>query len=418
MKRHTSYLLPLALAACSGGTTPGEISSSKQRETAANVSADQLTAAATSERTFGVALYAQLVDGTGGNVFFSPHSIEEALSMTYAGAAGETAAQMRSVLAYTLPDDQIHQAMNGLDLALESRGKGQVGVDGNPFKLSVANALWGQSGYTFLPAFLDTLAQSYGAGVHPLDFEHAPDPSRITINDWVASETNDKIKDLLAEGSVTSNTRLVLTNAVYFNASWATPFAAAETTIAPFTTLAGSTVQAPTMHAGFEGSGYASGGVEAVQLDYAGHELSMIVIQPDDLAQYESQLTPAVLDALVGKLEHAYVTLSLPKWKVTDSHDLVAPLRALGMTDAFESADFSGIDGAKDFVIQDVVHKAYIAVDEKGTEAAAATAVVDETTSITTKQLTLTFDHPYLYVIRDNATGAIVFMGRIADPTL
>ena len=416
MNRHVSYVLPLALAACSGSGT-GEISSSKQRETAPSISADEIASAATSERTFGLALYGQLAKASPGNVFFSPHSIEEALSMTYAGAAGATASQMRSVLAYALPDDKIHQAMNGLDLALESRGHGQVGVDGNPFKLSVANALWGQTGYSFLPTFLDTLAQSYGAGVRPLDFVQAPDPSRITINDWVASATNDKIKDLLPEGSITRDTRLVLTNAVYFNASWATPFAASATTSDSFTTLAGATVQAPTMHAGFEGYGYAADGIEVAKLDYAGNELSMIVIEPSDLTAFESTLTPAVLDGLVGKLKSAYVTLSLPKWKVTDSHGLAEPLKALGMTDAFDLADFSGMDGAKDFVLADVVHKAFIAVDENGTEAAAATAVVVGTTSVNTDQLTLTFDHPYLYLIRDNATGAVVFMGRVADPT-
>ncbi|MEO6954486.1 MAG: serpin family protein, partial [Polyangia bacterium] len=198
MKRYATYALPLALAACSaGGSTSDEIQSTKQRETAPAVSADQLAAAATGERAFGVDLYTQLAKTSAGNLFFSPHSIDEALSMTYVGAAGETATQMRNVLAYTLPDDQIHKAMNGLDLALESRGQGQAGVDGSPFKLSIANALWGQEGSTFLPAFLDTIALNYGAGVHPLDFLHAPDPSRITINDWVAKETSNKILDLI-----------------------------------------------------------------------------------------------------------------------------------------------------------------------------------------------------------------------------
>ncbi|MEO6954423.1 MAG: serpin family protein, partial [Polyangia bacterium] len=302
-------------------------------------------------------------------------------------------------------------------LALESRGQGQTGVDGSPFKLSIANALWGQEGSTFLPAFLDTIAVNYGAGVHPLDFLHSPDPSRITINDWVAKETSNKILDLIPEGAINSDTRLVLTNAVYFNASWATAFEQSATKDAAFTLADGSTVQAPTMHGGFEGEGFSDDTMQAVQIEYAGDELSMVVMQPKDLAAFESSLSPAVLDGVLAKLAPAYITLSLPKWKVTDSHGLSAPLKALGMTDAFGDADFSGMDGAKDFVIQDVLHKAYIAVDEKGTEAAAATAVVIGTTSIESNQLSLSFDHPYLYVIRDNATGAVVFMGRISDPT-
>jgi serpin B len=418
--RNAALSLPIALAACSSGSAGKEVESQKTRATP-TVSASDLTAAATGERDLGIDLYKNIAASGTGNVFLSPHSISEALTMVYAGAATDTASQLRTVLHAQLPDAQLFPAMNGLDLALESRGQGEPGDDGAKFQLNVANALWGQEGFTFEQPFLDTLAVDYGAGVHLVDFEKNAEGARTTINTWVADQTNQKITNLLPEGAVDSTTRLTITNAVYFNAAWQTAFDKSATAPAAFTTDAGAAVQVPTMHNVFTSTGLIGNGVTAVEIPYAGDQLSMIVVQPDDLATFESQLSGDSLEALIGQLAPAQVTLSLPEWKFTNTNSLGGILKSLGATDAFTPgvADFSGIDGAHDLFIQDVLHKAYVGVDESGTEAAAATAITVGGSAVeqTPPALTVTIDKPFLFVIRDNATGACVFLGRVTDPT-
>ena len=408
------------LTACTGSSGPASTSSNLDRATP-TVATDQLKAAAKSESDFAIDLYKQLAPQKQ-NLFFSPHSIAEALTMTYAGAAGTTKSEMRSVLHITLPDADEHAAMNALDLTLQSRGQGQKGADGQPFRLRVANALWGQQGHSFLPTYLDTISVNYGAGIELVDFESASEPSRIQINDWVAQKTENKVVDLLPKGFIDGSTRLVLTNAVYFNAAWSSPFETSATTSQPFTTPSGS-VTALTMQqtgsmraaisAATDGSAY-----QAVSIPYAGNQLSMIVVRPDDLSSFESTFDAARLAQILSDLQPSEVHLSLPSWKLTDTTALAEQLSALGMKAAFDNADFSGIDGTHDLAISKVQHKAYVMVNEAGTEAAAATAVAVTTSAIGGPLVEIKVDRPFLYLIRDDATGAVVFLGRIVDPTL
>ncbi len=419
MPHPSRWLAPIAfsLAACAGGPSDQTaIHSNKQRVTPA-VTPAQVAQATLATRQFGLDLYQQLA-GAKQNVFFSPHSIAAALLMTYAGARTTTATEMRSVLHLSLTDSDVHATGNALDLALMSRGQGAQGKDGQPFRLKIANATWSQKGYPFLASYLDLLAENYGAGLNVVDFVADAERARATINGWVAERTEDKVKDLLPQGSVSADTRLVLTNAIYFNAAWADPFEEAATTPGGFATRAGATVTTPTMHRGLTNTSlYQGSGVTAVSVPYDGNELSMVIIRPDDLAAFEAALSSTQLETiLVGLAPHA-VMLHLPRWKVTDETPLKAPLAALGMEAAFGDADFSGIDGTTNLVITDVRHKAFVAVDEKGTEAAAATAVIIGETSAPLF-VDVAIDRPFLYLIRDNATGAIVFFGRTVDPTL
>ncbi len=407
--------LPI-LVAC--GTTssvdPPEVKSDLQRDMAPQVSDADYAALVAGDTGFAVDLLHQ-VQVSDGNLFFSPHSISQALAMTYAGANGETATQMAQALHFTLPPAKLHAAMDRLDLELASRAQ-QASSTTKPFQLHVANSIWGQAGETFEQPFLDTLAVDYGAGLHVLDFAGGPDAARTTINDWVADQTNDKIENLLPEGSVDPLTRLVLTNAIYFTAAWANPFQAAATADGTFTTAAGP-VTVSTMHEVAEMGYGACTGYQAGELPYDGEQLSMVVIVPDDLATFEAGLTADSLHAVLQSLGTANLTIALPKFTYDAPLSLAATLKALGMVDAFgPAADFSGIDGAKDLAITGVLHKGFIGIDEAGTEAAAATAVVVGTNA-EPEAHTLTVDRPFLFLIRDKPTGAILFVGRVVDPS-
>ena len=282
------------------------------------------------------------------------------------------------------------------------------------------NAIWGQRDFKFTSNYLDLLAQNYGAGLRILDFIKSPEDSRKTINDWVAKETAQRIKDLLPQGSVNELTRLVLTNAVYFNGGWLNPFDKALTTDGTFTLLNGQKVTVPMMHQS-ESMGYASGGgYQAVELKYDGGELSMVIILPaaGTFQTFENSLDSKKLTAIIGGLKINEVNLTMPKFEFSSSFGLKSALSSLGMPIAFsDNADFSGMDGKTDLQIQDVVHKAFISVDESGTEAAAASGVVVGTTAMPVNQATVTLDHPFIFVIRDIATGAVVFTGRVNDPS-
>jgi serpin B len=284
------------------------------------------------------------------------------------------------------------------------------------YSVAVANALFGQKGYEFLPAFLDTLALYYGAGMRVLDFARDPEGSRQTINQWVEDRTNDRIKDLLPEGSIQDTTRLVLANAIYFSAAWATPFEASETTDRPFTLADGTELLVPTLHASEE-RGYGAGdGFRAAELPYDGDQLSMVVIVPDDLAAFEAGLDPERLGKVLESITPHQLDLSLPTFRFDAPLGLKEYLLALGMRDAFDAAaDFSRIDGRKGLVIQDVLHKGFVAIDEHGTEAAAATAVIVGDTSVP-EVAALAVDRPFLFLIRDRPTGALLFLGRVVDP--
>jgi serpin B len=418
-----SALLSATLAGCGDGTSaPGfdTASSPVQRIVDPQVPTADATTLASDNAAFAFDVYKQLVL-TNTNLVFSPASISIALAMTYAGAAGTTATEMAQTLHFSLPPDRLHPAFNALDQALASRGQGYSGADGGPMQVNIVNALWAEKTYAFRSDFLDTLAANYGAGVNLLDFINAPEPSRVTINTWVANQTNNKIQDLLPSGSVDSSTRLVLTDAVYLNAAWKSPFDPNDTYDGSFTLFDGSSVTVKFMNAedsilpAVQGTNFV-----AASLPYADDRLSLVIVVPDagQFSQVESSLDSTALATLVAGLTSQQVILSLPRFKIETGADLVDLLKAMGMTSAFISgvADFSGMDGTQNLFIRDVVHKAFIDVAEKGTEAAAATGVLMSGSGAPTGLL-INADRPFLYFLRDQPTGAILFMGRVLDPS-
>ncbi|MGB2983343.1 MAG: serpin family protein [Candidatus Bipolaricaulia bacterium] len=374
---------------------------------------------AASNAAFAFDLYHALQSETG-NLFLSPYSISAALAMTLAGAREATASQMAEVLHYDVDQEKVHEAFRDLAATLSQRGAVAEPYEGEGFSFHVVNAMWPQTGYPFLESFVGTLTTNYGAGLRELDFETDPESARLTINDWVSDQTEERIQDLLPEGTVDESTRLVLTNAIYFKAPWREAFDPENTVTEPFTLLDGETVDVPMMHR-TESYPYATwdGGV-AFEIPYNGEELSMVVLVPDEGAFeiFDASLTAAAFDGIVEAFEWERISLGLPRFEYTYEASLVPPLRTLGMTDAFdgERADFSGITGERDLVISDVVHKAFVSVNEEGTEAAAATAVVFRATGMPAEPLTLTVDRPFLFVIRDRPTGSILFIGRVLEP--
>ncbi len=383
-----------------------------------------LATVAKGNNAFAVDLYSRLAaERKDANLFFSPLSISTALAMTYGGARGNTAAEMRKVLHFGLPDDQLHPAMGALLGDLNSAG--QAGG----FQLSVANALWAEKSHRFLPDFLALNKGCYGAGLEALDFAGDAEGSRRTINAWVEKQTQDRIRDLLPPGVLDNVTRLVLTNAIYFKGGWAHEFKEGATKDEPFKLGGGKKVTAPTMHqVGI--LDYAEGrGFKALELPYRQSMLSMLVLLPDKddgLAALEKTLTAEIISRL--KFAEADVTLALPKFTVASTFSLKETLLSLGMKAAFAPgvADLSGIDGVNDpgrrLFILAVIHKAWVDVGEKGTEAAAATAVMPTPTCPPEieppkrKRVTFIADHPFIFAIRDRDTGSILFLGRVTDP--
>jgi len=377
-----------------------------------------LAALADGNAAFAFDLY-HILAAEEGNLFFSPYSISVALAMTYAGANGDTAGQMAEALHFSLPPDQLHAAFNAYSLDLQARAEAEV--EGTPFELSIANSLWGQQGFPFLPEFLDLLAENYGAGMRLVDYASDPEAARQAINQWVSDETREKIQDLIPSGAIDTLTRLVLANAIYFKAAWLHQFDPDTTQPAPFHLLDGSTVDIPMMHQE-EPYGTALGdGYQAVELPYENGDVSMLVILPDEgqFQAVEAALSPEMIQGILENLTYGSVILTLPRFTYESAFDLNDALGALGMTDAFDlaRADFSGMDGNRDLYIGNVVHKAFVAVDENGTEAAAATAVIMQITSaLPGEPIVFTVDRPFLYLIRDMRTGGILFVGRVVAP--
>ena len=394
------------------------LKSDEPRIASPNVSDTQLSSVVSGNNTFAFNLYQTLKKNNTGNMFFSPYSISTALAMTYAGAAGDTARQMSTALQFTLPQAQLHPAFNQLAIDLASRGQNAKGTNGKSFSLNIANALWGQQDYTIQPAFLNILAKNYGAGMNLLDFSNSPEPSRVTINDWVSQQTNNRINDLLPQGSIDSLTRFVLTNAIYFDAAWQDPFAKESTHNQTFNLLNGSTVTVPMMSRDGGYSYIKDTGYQAVELPYDGNEVAMDIIMPDagKFNTFDASMTADKVNGIIGSLQNSFIALTLPKFSFDSSFSLKFALSALGMPIAFDpnQADFSGITGNTDLHISDVVHKAFVAVDEEGTEAAAATGVVIGLAAM--PQYSMTVDQPFIFLIRDIKTGEILFVGRVLNP--
>lgn len=365
---------------------------------------------------FAFDLYAKLA-AEKGNLFFSPYSISTALGMTYAGARGETARQMAETLHFRIPEDRLHVAFAGLIADLN-----KAGTTGG-FELAVANALWAQEGYPFLPACIDLVTKSYHAEARTLDFRNETERARVTINEWVEKQTREKIKDLLEPGVLDSLTRLVLTNAIYFKGDWASQFDKEMTRNEPFILAGGEKVEVPMMHQTTEFKYAENEDVQLLELPYAGDRLAMLVILPkarDSLSKVEMKLTGKHLDAWLPRMRMQEVVVALPKFKLILAFRLDKELLELGMSHALNvppgSADFSGLDGTRDLFISAVVHKAFVDVNEEGTEAAAATGVVFRATAVMPSKPIFRADHPFIFAIRDTKTGSILFMGRVMDP--
>ena len=374
--------------------------------------------AAEGMNAFGLDLYRKIASGTG-NVVVSPASVAIALSMARAGARGETAAQMDTVLR-AIASDEHAGWMNALDAALAARTgtfKDMADKDAEVV-LRIANAPFAQRKMTLVPAYLEALASRFAAGLRLVDFRSDAESARLVINLWVSDRTEKRIPELLAKGDVDKLTRLVLVNAIYLKAAWLTPFAPELTKPGAFTKLDGSIVDVPMMRGGGM-LPYASGlGWRAVEVPYVGEALAMTLIVPDDFAAFEARLDPTLLSGITSALSAHQVDLSLPKFGIETQADLAGALAAIGMPLAFDPdwADFSGITAEEKLVISKVVHQANIDVDEKGTTAAAATAVVLRATALPTDLVTMRIDRPFLFAVRDTKTGAILFLGRVTLP--
>lgn len=407
---------------CGDGSTadePGssfEVVRSPKERLAATAPAEAVSALAATNAQFAFDLLRAADDGE--NLFYSPHSISIALAMTYAGAAGETKTEMASTLHFEGPDTELHGAFNGLDQALASRGQNASGSDGKPFRLKVANAAWAQRGFALEPGYLDVLAENYGSGVSTLDFMADLEGSRRTINGWVEERTEGGIPELLDERALSPLTRLVLTNAVYFNAAWAEPFDAQSTHDGAFTRLDGTEVTVPLM-TGQSAQRYAQGSdYRAAELDYDGDEISMLLVVPDEGAfeSFVSAFDAAKLAEIVGSLSESPAGVVLPRLDLRTKLALKETLSALGMATVFsDAADFSALSPEPGLSISDVIHEAFAKVNEAGTEAGAATAVVVVGRGAPT--FTVEATRPFLFVIRDRATGAALFVGRVLDPS-
>lgn len=367
---------------------------------------------------FALDLYQQLRTEEG-NLFFSPSSLSIALAMTYAGAAGTTEAEMAETLHFPMPQAELHDGM----WALQSFWKTQDTKNG--YRLHLANRLWGQLDYTFLPEFLNTTRIEYGAELARLDFATKTEDSRQTINTWVEDQTQDKISDLIPSGLLPSDTKLVLTNAVYFKGDWTEPFDKESTKDEDFHITGDEKVKVPLMYQQEKFRYAAVDGLQVLEMPYGDKSLSMLILLPktiDGIPGLEAKLTLDNLKQWTANLNSQKVKVYVPKFKTTSQFEMSDTLKSLGMISAFDplTADFSGMTGGKDLFISAAIHKAFVDVNEEGTEAAAASGIVMRPTSFRPEPKeppTFRADHPFVFLIRDNRNGAFLFLGRVTDPS-
>jgi serpin B len=384
--------------------------------------ADPVTTLVQGNNAFALDLYAQLRQSEG-NRFISPFSVSTALAMTYAGAQEETALQIAKALRFLLPPSQLHPAFHRLIVELRSQSATQVAANQPAdVQLFTANALWSQAGERILTDFQKRIEINYQGGLHQVDFRHNTEMATRTINAWVEEQTKGKITDLLRSAHIDQRTLLVLTNAIYFKGLWASPFSVGNTSQQDFNVSPAEQVRVDMMKQLARFRHFDDGALQALELPYKGNTLAMVVFLPkakDGLGQLESSLTSAKIDGWLSKLSSHRVDVSLPRFKLTAECELTDALSELGMPVAFKlgKADFSGITGTRELAISAVVHKAFVEVEEKGTEAAAATGVVFARTAVA-QQPPVIFraDHPFFFLIRDNRTGTILFLGRLVRP--
>ena len=408
------FLVLLGCVVASGGVAMAADANSPKTTTAQrqNPAAGDVSAVVDGNNQFALDLYAKLRGEKADNLFFSPYSISTALAMTYAGATGETEKEMAGVLHFRVPQDRLPSAFAALMAKLRSDKEGN--------QVRIANRLWGQQGYQFLPEFLQVTREQYRAELALQDFVTKAEEARKTINAWVEKQTEEKIKDLIPPGVLNQLTRLVLTNAIYFKGKWASQFDKKATQEAPFKLALKKTVNVPMMHRKEKYKHATMDDAQILELPYVGNELSMFIVLPqtvDGLLELEKRLTPTNLGTWLSALRKKEVNVYLPRFTMTSQFQMNEVLKSMGMPSAFtpDAADFSGMDGKRDLFISAVIHKAFVDVNEEGTEAAAATGVVVGLTSV---QITPEFraDHPFLFLIRDNRTGAILFVGRMVNP--
>jgi len=371
----------------------------------------ELGSLAQNNAAFGFDLYQKLRE-TEGNLFLSPYSISTALAMTYAGARGRTEKEMAEVLHFPPEQSTFHRTFSELQSSIsEIQRKGRV-------RLHTANSLWYQEGQHFLETFFNLVITHYGGGLYAVDFTQHTEAARRTINAWAEQETEGRIKDLIRPGLLDPTTALVLCNAIYFKGNWASQFDTSLTREADFYVTRDRVVKVPMMTQSREFRWKAFDGFRAIELPYEGSDLSMVILLPEtvgQLAGLERSLTGDNVRNWVRELEQVQpseIALLLPRFSSTCEFKLAEILAAMGMTSAFQGADFSGMTGSRDLFIGEVVHKAFVDVNEEGTEAAAATGVVMKRGGAVFR-----VDHPFLFLIRESQTGSILFIGRITDPT-
>ncbi len=362
---------------------------------------------------FAVDLYKKLAQ-KGGNIFFSPFSIYDALAMTFAGARGRTEAQMARVLHITSPQEVFHPAFSSLINVIKATPVEKA------YKLHIANALWGQKGYRFLPNFLTLVNKYYDGGFHLVDFVHDKAGTMKRINRWVEKKTGNKIKDLIRNGDINFLTRLVLTNAIYFKGRWATRFKKENTRSAPFYLSGGEKTDVPMMSQKGRFPYFEDKSLQVLELPYTGNDLSMVIFLPKNpvnLRKIGTQLSVSKLRTFLSRLQKRRVAVTLPRFRLKTRYYLGPILGSMGMPNAFSPvADFSGMSGNKELKIAKVIHQAYVDVNEEGTEAAAATAVVIRLKAMIRNPV-FRADHPFLFAMIHKKTNCILFMGRVMNPT-
>jgi serpin B len=367
---------------------------------------------------FAFDLYAKLKSAKG-NIFFSPYSISTALAMTYAGARGNTEKQMMQALHFGKNEKSFHEGFGALQARINDvQKKGDV-------KLSVANSLWMQKDYRFLPEFLDMTSQNYEAGFNYVDYRNEPEKARVEINKWVEGKTNDKITNLIQPGVLNDSTKMVLADAIYFKGAWANKFLKPFTTNMPFWFSSKDSVIVKMMIRGpNEFDYFENDSIKCISLPYTGNSTSMVIILPmtrNGFKSMEGKTSAGEVSNMISRMKESSVKMYLPKFRTTKDFMLNKELYSMGLRDAFVkgNADFSAMTGNKELNISAVIHKAFVDVDEEGTEAAAATAGAlggGGAPPPPKKHFTFRADHPFLFLIRDNTTGIILFMGRILNP--
>ncbi len=388
---------------------------------------DNVSALVNGNNNFAFDLYQQIRADAEGNLLYSPYSVSQALAMTYLGARGSTEAQMADVLYFALPQSVLHPTFGLLNAGMLERANAEPDENyGTPgYQLNIANALWGEQTYPFRADYISASADNYGAGLRLVDFIGNPEGARAEVNDWAAEQTNDRIQNILPEGIISPQTRLVLANAVYFNNAWATQFNEDSTQDAPFFLLDNSTVPVAMMQQA-DRFRYTSGdGYQAVELPYYG-DMSMVILLPEQAAfvDFEAGLDAAGFDAIINNLRYAELRLFVPRFEFESSLDLSQTLINMGMTAAFDpaAADFSGmadIPTGENLFLSAALHKAFIRVDEFGTEAAAVTVIIaGETSAMPDPQEPIEFraDRPFIFAIRDTQSGSVLFLGRVLNP--